>query len=356
MKVREVRATKRQSLDSSFQNLIRDFDNDRENSRIFFVHLRPRNEIANETTPDARPSPVTPSSAERLHMLNQAVLLVHEGEDLLARNIYSFLLSRELRDWDAMRGLGNCLLKLGEVISAKKCFQTLRELGGMPLDTFRLAQCQLADRADATAFVLLTELTSESLPLPDQIEYFRDFGNCCHRMGELERAELLYSQGLQLAPRYLPLLVTLGTLKLRQSQYSDAKQLFETVLSLDPRHSIALGALGFIELQVGSPILSERFLSESLAIDPQNLAALTYFILLSERMNDFQSLEQHLLNYIQGGGKDVDLRYTLAVILFNQRKWRDCQRELSAVLMIDPEFKKARALREEIGLNRIFSS
>ncbi|MEZ4749703.1 MAG: tetratricopeptide repeat protein [Bdellovibrionota bacterium] len=81
--------------------------------RTFVLNIQPKN----TGTPSAAPEAAPQYSCE--YLIENARLLLQNGDFLLAQNLYSRLLQSNIQDAEALKGLGICLLKLGDRPKAK---------------------------------------------------------------------------------------------------------------------------------------------------------------------------------------------------------------------------------------------
>ena len=92
--------------------------------------------------------------------------------------------------------------------------------------------------------------------------------------GELERAETLYKQSLDILPDQPGALNNLGNVLVAKKMYIDADEVYRRAVALDPNRPETYGNRGRLWLEAGWPADALRHFDEALQIDPRWLPAL----------------------------------------------------------------------------------
>jgi tetratricopeptide (TPR) repeat protein len=100
--------------------------------------------------------------------------------------------------------------------------------------------------------------------------FFAPLADAYRKSGELEAAERVLRDGLQLHPEYLSAHVVLGRVLVERERLDEAAEEFRHVLSLDSQNLIALRMLGEIADRSGDVAAAEGWYRALLAADPMN--------------------------------------------------------------------------------------
>lgn len=92
--------------------------------------------------------------------------------------------------------------------------------------------------------------------------------------GEMDRAESLYKQSLQILPDQPGALNNLGNVLVEKKMYIDADEVFRRAVALDPNRPETYGNRGRLWLEAGWPADAMRHFDDALRIDPRWLPAL----------------------------------------------------------------------------------
>jgi tetratricopeptide (TPR) repeat protein len=100
--------------------------------------------------------------------------------------------------------------------------------------------------------------------------YFVPLANAYRKLGDVEHAESLLTEGLRRHPDYLSAHIVFGRCLADRNATRQAEEEFRYVLSLDPQNLIALRTLGELAATDGQTADAERWYDELLAVDPMN--------------------------------------------------------------------------------------
>lgn len=298
------------------------------------------------------PAPESPSaeSYDREFLLKNASLLVTAQEWVLARHLYSLMLQRDIKDGDALKGLGVCLLRVGDRQSARKCFTALWDLHQREDALVWLGLCYSGTGDVEKAIVCYRKVRKpEGLDEEERFELWKDLGNCLARRGEIEEADEAYRQALRLAPDSSAVHVNRGMLELQKDGVREAKDHFIRALQLDGSCARALCGLGIVKSIDGDLSGAERDLSAALELDPRNQTALLQWLFIGHRLSDTGRLRACAETFFRGEPFPVEVGYAYAALLFQEARWIDCRRVLDATLAKSPAHAKAQRLREALG-------
>ncbi len=317
-------------------------------TRTFLVRIKNKPEILPVKTETV---PTTPEN--RTYLLKSAELLLVDHDFLLARNIYSYLLKVNIRDEQALKGLGQCFLDLGDTTSAKKCFKALVEISGAPEANLWVGRCLILEGKDNEALGEMRKITDPScLPLTSQAELFREMGNCETRAQHYDAAWSLYHQALKIEPSSDTIHVNLGTLELQRQHPDIALAYFTMALKLNSQSARGHCGLGLVAIAKHDLTTARNEFEITLDLDSQNIVALFQLIRLYADEDDITSVKDRIRRFLQKEPRQVEVRYALAVLLFRESDWLGCEREITALLIHDPKHARAKGLRDQINHNR----
>jgi tetratricopeptide (TPR) repeat protein len=122
------------------------------------------------------------------------------------------------------------------------------------------------------------------------------------------------AQALQLAPKDLDLLYSIGFLKFKMGQNSEALSLFERVLALDPKHTDSMVHIGLIYQEKGDIKKAIKYYQSAVDADPHNSQNRNLLgMVLQESGNLADALDQFLLA-LKDDRKDWSIHMNLATI------------------------------------------
>jgi Flp pilus assembly protein TadD len=297
---------------------------------------------------------ITPNeSHSKEYLLENASILLGNGEFVLARNLYSFLLKQDLRNEEALMGLGVCLLRTGDVSAARRCFTALWELYKKESSLLKLAQCAIADKDDKEALNFLSRIKSPSfLSKIDRYEFYKETGNCLTRNGEFSPAERAYTEALNLYPTNDATYVNLGTLEIQRERFDLALFYFRKALQLNASNPRAHCGIGITAVAVNDLERAKTAFLKALEFDASNVVALHQLAGLCEVLTIDAEVIERIENYLKTQPKNNELRFTLAALRYKHNEWTQAERELDTILKADSGHEKARRLKQELTQNR----
>jgi len=317
-----------------------------ETERTFLVKIRPASQI--------QPAPVpTSSDKDRERMIENAHLLLSNGEYILARNIFSFLLKSNLKDQRAMEGLGLCFIQLNELLPAKKCFKALWELYQREDYAIRLGLCYLAEQDDESALYHFNKVRNpEKVEAKLRFEFFKAYGNILNGKEQLQSAEALYQKALELNPQSEAIYVNLGTLELQRKNLLVAQKYFMRATQIQPRNSKAHCGLGMVDLGQGDFFSAGREFQVALDCDCLNTVALLQLIYLADYSKNYTEVKPRIYQFLEREPKNGEIRFQLASLLFKQGHFLEAESELDKAVQVLPQDQRLKKLKEHLTHNR----
>jgi tetratricopeptide (TPR) repeat protein len=307
----------------------------------FFVRIPP-------AVPPTSPT-VSPKEFSKHYLAESAELLLENGDPLLARHLFSFLLKDNLKDITALKGLGVCFLKLSDYTSAKRCFNALWELYKKEEFLVWQAKCLSHEKKDKEALKLLKSVaTPAKLPLTEKLLYFKELGNCYTRQEKWDLGEQAYREALELDPLSDAIHVNLGTLEHHRKHWELSTNYFKRAVELNPSNSKAYCGLAMIAIDLKQWDNARTLFEKSLDHDEKNIVAILQLTQLSSHLKDTSSVKRRILKFLEKDKKNEEVRFALATLLFQERNWQSCDGQLNEILSENPNHIKARSLKEEL--------
>ena len=287
---------------------------------------------------------------DRDYLLRNALALLNAKEFLLARNIFSLLLKQNDHDSDAIRGLGICLLYLGENSSAKKCFHAMWDEKGSEEALVWLGKSYVISNEDTLALKYFSRIEEPSyLSAEVQFEYFKDYGNCLTRQGKLEEAVKYYQKALEVEPNSATIHVNLGTLEIQRDRKKEARRHFDIALTAESNNAKAICGLGILEQLKGNQAAAIKLFRKANDLEPQNIVSLFQLLEISIQNQDFEDIKFRLLKFASEFPGNPEIYYALSTIGLRESNWAECKTFVDKTLSIDPKHQKALKLKSDIS-------
>ena len=312
---------------------------DNAKERIFEVRLRTKQV-------SAEASPIAHYSVEYL-ILNAGVLK-NSGDYILARTLYSYVLSqKDAHSSDALLGVGQCQFLLGDVASAYTYFQQALELAPSVQAYLWLAKCHSANGKDLLAIETLGRIDGlNSEPVELVFEYHKLLGNCLLRAGRLSEADEELRLAVELMPLNDGIRVSLGMLELERSNSTAALKAFEGALELNPKNIKAIAGLGLVSVANQDYSRAAVQFERALDLEPKNVTALIQLICLPGANFDRVALRAE--RFFELDPEKNDVRYYFAMWCFAHSRWAACEKHLTYIIKKTPTHTRAQALFSDL--------
>jgi Flp pilus assembly protein TadD len=343
IEVREVSLQNKQRILSSLDRFLRGSDDEDNDERAFVVRVRKRRE------PEPEPAP-TEIPQDRAYLIASAETLLRNEDYVLARNIFSFLLKENLKDSAALRGLGICLLRLGESDAARKCFRAVWEQFQAEEALYWIAATHLKEGDDSLALQHMNRIQSpDTLPEEAQFNYYKDLGNCLTRANRFDHAISAYGKALSLRPGSSQIQANLGTLELQRGNLDFAQSHFEKALEADKKNGRAHCGLGILARAKSATGEAERHFERALENEPPNRIALLQIVEIAHHLQSYSKAKDLLTAYLEKHPSDAEMSYALAAIHFKESDLVLCHQRLDKALEVNPHHVKAARLKSELS-------
>lgn len=286
---------------------------------------------------------------DRRTLLDNAQLLLETDDYVLARGIYSYLLRRDRNDAEALRGMGECFLALGNTASARRCFEALPELPYADERRCLLSRCWVAEGNDKKALETFREIrNAESLSARHRLALWRSVAGCLARDGHWDEAAECFRKALALRPNSDGLLVSAGLLELERGDLPAAERLLKRAVVLSPTSARAHYGLGLLECDRGAWNDAEKALAKALELDALFVPALHQLILAAEHTGRFDLAKARILTFLEKEPTHSAMRFALAAIRLRAGERAEAAAELRFILGNDPRHARAAELLAEV--------
>lgn len=347
IQVREVVPSTQPSILASLDDAIKQFEQGtpEQETRSFLVTIKKPNIVKSEQAlPPSRQSDPLDS------VLEKAEILLKNQDYILARNLYSYLLKKDIKNALGLKGLGICLFNLGDLNAAKKCFKALIEVHNNPEGQALLGICFIKEGNDLAAFESFNKVKDPTKLSTDlRFNFHKEFGNALTRMDRLNEASECYQQALSLNPRSHTILINLGTLEIQRKRFEKATKYFQQAIDFCPTASKAFCGIGIIAQMTQENEIAQLYFNKALDVDCQNSMALHQLYGLANNDLQWRTLKIRIAQALLKEPANLDLRFLLATTLLKQNDWVGCESELTLILSKSPEHSKAKLLSEELS-------
>jgi tetratricopeptide (TPR) repeat protein len=286
---------------------------------------------------------------DRRTLLDNAQLLLETDDYVLARGIYSYLLRRDRNDAEALKGMGECFLALGNTASARRCFEALPELPYADERRCLLTRCWVAEGNDKKALETYREIRNpEGLPARHRLALWRATAGCLAREGKWDEAAECFRKALALRPNSDGLLVSAGLLELERGDLAAAERFLKRAVLLSPTSARAHYGLGLLECDRGAWDDAEKALAKALELDSLFVPALHQLILVAEHTGRFGLVKTKILAFLEKEPTHSAMRFALAAVRLRAGERAEAAAELRFILGNDPRHGRASELLAEI--------
>lgn len=286
---------------------------------------------------------------DRRTLLDNAQLLLETDDFVLARGIYSYLLRRDRNDAEALRGMGECFLALGNTASARRCFEALPELPYADERRGLLSRCWVAEGNDKKALETYREIrNAEGLTARHRLALWRAVAGCLARNDQWDEAAECFRKALALRPNSDGLLVSAGLLELERGDLSAAERLLKRAVVLSPTSARAHYGMGLFECDRGAWNDAEMALAKALELDALFVPALHQLILAADHTGHFALAKAKILAFLEKEPTHSAMRFALAAVRLRAGERAEAAAELRFILGNDPRHARAQELLAEV--------
>jgi tetratricopeptide (TPR) repeat protein len=166
--------------------------------------------------------------------------------------------------------------------------------------------------------------------------------------GDLVGADMLYDLILEETPEYPRALAGKGALAADGERWSEAQQYFERALKKDPNYDVALAGKALCEMNAGNNEAAFELFRRAAQQNPENSRAILGVLQVGYPLKKFADIETTLRSYLDIHPASIDMLYSLAGVLFAQRRMSEARGELDKILIFEPGNPRATELKRMI--------
>jgi tetratricopeptide (TPR) repeat protein len=249
-----------------------------------------------------------------------------------ARNCFQQHLKSQPGDVYAQLGLGNSLLALNAVDSAKWVFQKIlavNALNPFALSGMGIVSLLNKDRENEAAFFERARRADKSNP-----DIYSSIAEGCIRFSRQDTASaLIYlRQGLDLFPKSANLHLAMGRLEALKRSYGAAINAFNRANFFDPLSAIAYRETGIIQLRSHAFQDALHSLNKSIALQPDQILGYKYLGDLYYSTGKYAEAENAYQTYMERADVTMDDEERLAITLFFNKKYMEAETLLERVM------------------------
>jgi len=179
-------------------------------------------------------------------------------------------------------------------------------------------------------------------------EVVQELGDCYTAVGSYELAQKCYEKATLLSPDEPRPYVGLGVVALQKSEMDDAEIAFRVACRLDAHCARAYAGLAMIAQQRNDYKGAFEMYLKCLELDSENMTALLGLFQTSCKMGSFEKIIHYLQAYLGMHPGDVSVMFALAALYVKDGKREQARRTLLDILVLNPEYKEAADLLEEV--------
>lgn len=169
----------------------------------------------------------------------------------------------------------------------------------------------------------------------EKISRFYQAGLMSQKEGNLQAAENIYNNTLQMMPAYVETLTNLSAVLIKQGKFRQAEETINKILQLDPGNSKAQVNLGMISLKLQDfPEARERF-HKALEMNPAEESALVNLAYIAQKEGDVLSVEKYYRDILGISPRNKDILLAYGGLLENSKRFSEAQECYRRCLELD---------------------
>lgn len=196
------------------------------------------------------------------------------------------------------------------------------------------------------AAIELIEKAFQSTDLPNhhKANLYRLIGDCFTKMNDFESGKNSYIQAIELDPYSAKAHIGLGTVSLTRGNHNIGVIHFQKAVSLAPNDEMANLGLGLSFHGLDELGEAKKWVKKSLEINPENTASLYTLVRISQEMEQYDFVEDHIRAYLRLHPHDHNMLYTLGGICFKLEKYEDVLEVMKEIISMNPMDVRAQSL------------
>ncbi|MGE3972897.1 MAG: tetratricopeptide repeat protein [Bdellovibrionales bacterium] len=270
--------------------------------------------------------------------LDQALLLIDNGEYKLAQTMLRTVLNKDPQNAKAMRWLGYCFDQAKDYKNALVCYKQWNKFEPCEQSYFQLGMAHL----NVLNFNLARENLQQALGCidyesPNLFDIYKHLGNLALRFGDIESAEENYNRAYTLSPHSDALIVNMGTLEVQKGDWGQAGEYFRTAIELNQQNDNAWIGLAMSYRSISDHELAYGAVEKGLDINPTNLVGLRLLIEWAFTDLNYGGAIERLKTYLEKSSHDEDMSFCLASLLYKAGHIRDASIEIQRARELAPQ-------------------
>jgi tetratricopeptide (TPR) repeat protein len=223
--------------------------------------------------------------------------------------------------------------------------ETARQLAGIPADVFPVSSRDALESA-------LAEYKSVQRFNADRPESLSSLANLALQEGEIDEAERLHEQAIELAPYYVPAYVNLADLYRARGDEARSSALLIEALKKNPQSGALYHALGLAQVRMGDAEAGTASLKRACDLAPAVARyAYVYAVALNSQGQSEQALRLLRETHVQFEN-DQDVLFMLAAIHRDRNELEQALQYADRLIRIAPDKPDVQALRRELRNRR----
>ena len=284
-----------------------------------------------------------------LHVV-RAKLLEEEGRVDEAKALYAEALTLDDRSASAALALGRMAMSDGDLEAARKYLERAAEVSdaGPVYATLARFYRQSGERDKALEAAQKVTTAIRTIRVGDPIHYqmLQETVTSTERLaraqdfadeGNVEQAESIYRDLVDLRPDDADMRVRLADVLLRQNRDVEAREHYRAALDINPDHAGAHGGLGAVLARDGDYEEAEKHFQASLAVRDDHVGTIaSYAGILAIRGRSDEALEMYR-RAIELEPDNVSARRSVAAFLLRSNRYQEAAEHLRRVVDVAPD-------------------
>lgn len=253
--------------------------------------------------------PIPTSNEVHHHIMKNALLLVDSGDYELAKNLLILILEKDANHPEALKWLGWCSNKLGNLELAETCFNRLTKIRELEDDHFEFGEFYYKQgKYDLALKHWMHALSICNPNSPRLFEIHKNLGNVYTLLSDFEAAEENYNKALVLQPESDTILVNLGSMEMSLGNYAKAFSYYRRACihnDTNPRAWCGLGVALYEENQPDQALVA---FEKCLELDPLNITAIQAVATWAVKQKNYEPAIINLGQYLEKVPNDQMVR------------------------------------------------
>ncbi|PIU00663.1 MAG: hypothetical protein COT74_03800 [Bdellovibrionales bacterium CG10_big_fil_rev_8_21_14_0_10_45_34] len=182
---------------------------------------------------------------------------------------------------------------------------------------------------------------------------YRLLGNIALKESDFSEAESYYNRALEFDPLSETLHVNLGSLFVQNQKYNQAMYYYTKAIQINSSCVKAWIGLAIVNRGKGEQDLAWANLNRALDLDSDSLTAIHICVDWAIQEENYYRALPWVMKYVANNPSNIEIKYTLAGMLFHLRRFSEARKNLHEILEFSPGWLKAIELIELIRLEGV---